>query len=64
MLHFNARYADYTTLIAAVFERVQLATDHVQKACKKYGMKINTEKCIVISDSTSNLTIKNEEIES
>ena len=62
-LNFDARYTDDITLIAAVFERLQLATNQLQEACKKYGMKINTEKCKVISDSTTNLTIENEEIE-
>ena len=61
-LKFDARYADDTALIAAVFERLQLTTDHLQDACKTYGMKINTEKCGIISDSTTNLTIENEEI--
>ena len=62
-LNFDSGYADVTTLIDAVFERLQLATDQLQEAFKKYGMKINTEKCKVISDSTTNLTIENEEIE-
>ena len=46
-----------------MFERLQLATDQLQKVCKMYGMKINSERCKVISDSTSNLTIENKEIE-
>ena len=62
-LNFDARYADDTTLIAAVFERLQLATDQLQETCKKYEMKIKTEKCKVISDSTVNLNIENKEIE-
>ena len=62
-LNFNARYANDTTLIAAIFERLQLAVDQLQEACKNFGMEINTEKCKVISDSTTNLTIKIEEIE-
>ena len=62
-LNFEARYADDTTLIAAVFERLQLSTDQLQKACKKYGMKISTKKCKIISYSTTNLTIEDEEIE-
>ena len=61
-LNFDASFADDTTLIAGVFERLQLATDQLQEACKRYGMKISTEKCKVISDSTTNLTIENEEI--
>ena len=62
-LNFDTRYADDTTLIAAAFERLQLATDQLQEACKKYGMKINTEKCKVFSDSNTNLTMENKEME-
>ena len=39
-----------------------MATGQPQEICKKYGMKLNTEKFKVISDSTTNLTIENEEI--
>ena len=61
-LNFDVRYVDDTALIAAVFERLQLLTDQLKEACKKYGMKINTEKCRVISDSTINLTIESKDI--
>ena len=61
-LNFDARCADDTTLIAAVFERLQLSTDQLQEACKKYEMKINTIKCKIVSDSSTNLTIEVEEI--
>ena len=57
-LNFDARYADDTTLIAAVFERLQLLTDQLQEACKKYGMKINTKKYKIVSDNTTNLIIE------
>ena len=63
-LNFDVRYVDDTALIAAVFERLQLLTDQLKEACKKYGMKINTEKCRVISDSTINLTIESKESKS
>ena len=62
-LNFDARYADDTTLIAAVFEKLQLATDQLQETCKKYGMKICTDKCKVISNSHTNITIENENVE-
>ena len=57
-LNFDARYPDDTSPIAALFEKLQLATDQLQGACNKYGMKINTEKSKVISDSTPNLAIE------
>ena len=40
----------------------QFATDQLQEDCKKYGMKINTGKCKVISNSPINITIENENI--
>ena len=62
-LNFDARYADGSTLIAAVFERLQLANVQLRESCKKYKTKINTEKWKVICDSTTNLTITNKVIE-
>ena len=35
-LNFDARYTDDTTIIAAVFERLQLTTDQLQEICKDY----------------------------
>ena len=58
-LNLDTKYADDTTLIAAVFERLQLTIDPLRETCKKYGTKINTEKWKVISNITTNLTIKN-----
>ena len=55
-LNFDARYADDTTLIAAVFEKLQ-------EVCLKYGMKINTDKCKFIFNSHTNITIENENVE-
>ena len=44
-------------------KKLQLATDQLQETCKNYGMKINTDKCNVISNSPINITIENENIE-
>ena len=62
-LNFDAGYADDTNLIVAVFEKLQLATDQLQEPCKKYGMKINTDKCKVISNSHISIIIENENVE-
>ena len=62
-LNFFTRCADDTTLLAAVFEWLKLATEQLQVACKKYRMKTNTEKWKSISDSTTDLTIEKEKIE-
>ena len=40
-----------------------MATDQLQEACKKYRMKINTNKCKTISSNPINITIENENIE-
>ena len=48
-LCIDVRYADDTTLITAIFEKLQLSTDQLLQACLKYGMKINADKCKVIS---------------
>ena len=58
----DARYTDDTTIIAAVFERLQFKTDQLQEICKEYGMNIITEKWKHISDSTTNVTIENRDI--
>ena len=39
----NIRYADDTTLVEMVFEKLQISTnafEHVEDACHKWGMKI------------------------
>ena len=61
-LNFTARHAHDTTLIAAVFEKLQLATDQLQEASKKYRMKINTDKCKFISNSHISISIENKNI--
>ena len=62
-LNFDARYLDDTTLIAVFFEKLQLATNQLQEACKKYGIKITTQKCKVIYSSPIKITKENEYIE-
>ncbi|XP_066925921.1 uncharacterized protein [Clytia hemisphaerica] len=42
-LCIDVRYADDTTLIASVYEKLQLSTNQLQDACLKYGMKINMQ---------------------
>jgi len=39
------RYANDTTLITTVFEKLKLSTTELETACVKWGMKINTSKC-------------------
>ena len=57
------RYADDTTLIAAIFEKLSLSTAELEMACTKWGMQINASKCKVISDEDEYLTIDGVEVE-
>ena len=41
---FEMRYADDTTLISCIFAKLQLSTQELEIACKRWGMKINADK--------------------
>jgi len=45
----DVRYADDTTLVSAIFQKLQLSTDKLEAACLKWGLKINGTKCKVMS---------------
>ena len=60
---FDVRYADDTTLIAAVFEKLSISTEELINACNKWGMKVNDDKCKIISDSPLEIKITNEIVE-
>ena len=62
-LCIDIRYADDTTLIAAVFEKLQLSTDQLQQACLKYGMKINAGKCKAISINQRPIKVDGNDVE-
>ena len=56
----DIRYADDTTLISAVFEKLQLSTLELEQACQKWGLKINPLKCAIITpDSNAEIEIDN-----
>ena len=40
-LSFDISYADDTTIMSSVFEKLQLSTEDIQAACRKWGMKFN-----------------------
>ena len=56
---FDVRYADDTTLIAAVFEKLSISTEELINACNKWSMKVNADKCKIISDSILEIKIIN-----
>ena len=41
----DVRYADDTTLLSAMFEKLQLSTTELEVACARWGMRINVDKC-------------------
>ena len=50
----DIRYADDTTFISAVFEKLQLATSQLVETCAKWGLKINPNKCAVLTNTENN----------
>ena len=40
----NVRYADDTTLMEMVFDKLQISTDALEEGCSKWGMEINPVK--------------------
>ena len=39
-LSIDTRYADGTTLIAAIFNKLSLSTEELESSCRKWGMKV------------------------
>ena len=61
-LSFDIRYADDTTIMSTVFEKLQLSTEE-QAACGKWGMKVNLSKCKVTTSLGKHITLDGEELE-
>ena len=47
----DIRNPDGTTLISVLFEKLNLSTLELEKACEKWGMKINEAKYKVTGES-------------
>ena len=63
-LSTDVRYADDTTLISVLLEKLQFSTQELEYACKKWGLKINASKCKVISpDPLCNVQVEGEPVE-
>jgi len=57
-------YADDTTLVALIFEQLELLTNEHESACRKWGMKIIIRvKQKVISDEQARIRIDGVNIE-
>ena len=59
----SIKYADDSTLLTLDFEKLQEAILQLQQACLKWGMKINFDKCKVLTPSNSNIMIQGELLE-
>ena len=58
-MSIDIRYADDTTLVSAVFEKLQIATSELENTCHKWGLKINPLKCAVLTTEKNDIKIDN-----
>ena len=58
-MSIDIRYADDTTLVSAVFEKLQIATSELENACHKWGLKINPLKYAVLTTDKNDIKIGN-----
>ena len=56
-------YADNTTLLSAMFGKLEIVTEELEVACRRWGMKMNVAKCKVISGEARQLVIDNTQVE-
>jgi len=60
----DIRYADDTTLISVIFEKLKLYTKELETACQKWGLKINSDKCKVMSKEINEaIEVNNQTVE-
>ena len=59
----NIRYADDTTLLDLMLEKLQMSTQKLEEACKAWGMKINVSKCRVMTNDQQNIILDGTTIE-
>ena len=62
-LSTDIRYADDTTFISTMFEKLQISTRELETACRKWGLKINSQKCKVMSRDDRNIYVENSIVE-
>ena len=59
----SIKYADGSTLLTLDFDKLQVATLELQQSCLKWGMKINFDKCKVLTPLNDNILIQGELLE-
>ena len=62
-LSVDIRYADDTTLISTVLNKLKISSGELEEACRKWGMKINGGKCKIISISTDSIKIDGKNVD-
>ena len=62
-MSLDIRYADDTTLLSAIFDKLALTTKQLDDACRKWGMKINGAKCKIMSPNDTPITLDGNEVE-
>ena len=55
----SIKYADDSTLLTLDLDKLQVATLELQQSCLKWGMKINFDKCKVLTRSNDNIQKEN-----
>ena len=59
----NIRYADDTTLMDLFFDKLQISTNELEKACSNWGMKTNPTKCKVMTEDSRDITVNNSPVD-
>ena len=59
----QTRYADDTTLISAIFQKLKISTNDPEASCKKGGMRRNPDRCKIISPEADNIQIDGNKVE-
>lgn len=59
----DIRYADDTTLLSVIFEKLRLTTQELETACLKWGLKINSKKCKIMTEGDNTIRIEGEEVQ-
>ena len=63
ILSNDIRYADDTTRITMVFDKLHISTNELEASCAKWGMKVNPAKCKVISSDQNDIKIDGKVVE-
>ena len=62
-MSMEVRYADDTTLLSAMFEKLQLSTTELEIACARWGRSINVNKRKVLSENAGQVYIAGAAVE-